>query len=72
MQRSHNPKVLAMADGRWLVVCPECDAVAYRLERPIGIRMPLQSRQTAERLRRNHGDMTLEAGPSYPWPAVET
>jgi hypothetical protein len=61
----HNPKVHAMADGRWLVVCPECDALANRLERPIGIRMPLESRLTAERLRKNHGEKMLDTGPSY-------
>lgn len=53
----HNPKVLAIADGRWVVVCPECNALSYQQERPIGIGMPLKSRLTAERLRKNHGTM---------------
>lgn len=53
----HNPKVLAIADGRWVVVCPECNALSYQQERPIGIGMPLESRLSAERLRKDHRTM---------------
>jgi len=69
---THNPKVLAMADGRWVVVCTECDALSHRQEPPIGIKMPLESRLTAERLRKNHASMAaLGGGPTYPWPTVK-
>ena len=33
--------------------------------------MPLESRLTAERLRKNHGSMALDEGPEYPSPTIE-
>jgi hypothetical protein len=49
---AHHPNISTTADGRWVVVCPQCEAHHQPL--PIGIGMPLESRLTAERLRENH------------------
>jgi hypothetical protein len=53
LRTPHNPKILLTADGRWVLTCPECEA-SRQPQLPIGIRMPLESRLTAERLRENH------------------
>jgi len=38
-------------------MCPECEASRQQL--PIGIRMPLESRLTAERLLQNHAGSSM-------------
>jgi hypothetical protein len=51
--QNHHPKIAQRADRRWVVECAQC-----RNDRastvPIGIGMPLQDRETAERIRDNH------------------
>ena len=49
----HNPRISATGDGRWVVVCPECES-SRQQQLPIGIGMRLESRVTAQRLRENH------------------
>lgn len=63
MRRPHHPKVSRRNDGHWVVHCPECQQEAHQSAVPIGIGLPLQSEETANRLQRNH------AGSSRP-PAV--
>ena len=53
LRTPHNPKISSTADGRWVLTCPECES-SRQHQLPIGIRMPLESRLTAERLRENH------------------
>ncbi len=57
LRTPHNPKISSTADGRWVVTCPECEA-SRQHQLPIGIRMPLESRLTAERLLANHSGRT--------------
>ena len=53
--QNHHPKVSQRPDRTWVVECPECRSdLASAL--PIGIGMPLQDRETAERLRDNHAN----------------
>lgn len=71
MQRGHHPKIVRRADGAWMVECPDCrnDATSSI---PLGIDMPLASKETAELLRDNHsgirrrvvrsGSSTIRAG----------
>jgi hypothetical protein len=48
----HGPRVMSYHTG-WIVVCPDCLA-RPAAEVPIGIGIPLESRETAERIRDNH------------------
>jgi hypothetical protein len=54
MHLKHNPRILPLSDGRWVVVCPQCEALSHLQDPPIGIAMPLASRASAEMLRKNH------------------
>jgi hypothetical protein len=53
MQGHHQPKVSRRPDGSWVVECPQCRAERTS-EIPIGIGMPLSTKETAELLRENH------------------
>jgi hypothetical protein len=61
--QNHHPKISQRPDRTWVVECREC-----RKDRtsalPIGIGMPLQDRETAERLRENHMARPLRAAAS--------
>jgi hypothetical protein len=61
--QNHHPKISQRPDRTWVVECREC-----RNDRtstlPIGIGMPLQDRETAERLRENHMARPLRAAAS--------
>jgi hypothetical protein len=50
---AHQPKVSRRPDGTWVVECSECRADLCS-DIPIGIGMPLLTKETAERLRENH------------------
>jgi hypothetical protein len=53
MHGPHHPKVARRPDGTWVVECAQC--VADRTsDIPIGIGMPLLTKETAELLRENH------------------
>ena len=51
--QSHHPKITPGPDHTWLVECIQCRNDPQS-ELPIGIGMPLQNLETAERLRDNH------------------
>jgi len=53
MQGHHQPKVARRPDGTWVVECAQCRADRTS-EIPIGIGMPLSTKETAELLRDNH------------------
>jgi hypothetical protein len=53
MQPAHQPKISRRSDGTWVVECAECRADVSS-DIPIGIGMPLVTRETAERLQENH------------------
>ena len=53
MQSQHQPKVACRPDGTWVVECAQCRADRTS-EVPIGIGMPLSTKETAELLRDNH------------------
>jgi hypothetical protein len=52
--QNHHPKIAQRADHTWVVECSQCRNDLYSTV-PIGIGMPLRDRETAERLRENHG-----------------
>jgi hypothetical protein len=51
--QTHYPKINQGPDRTWVVECTQCRNDTHS-ELPIGIGMPLQDRETAERLRENH------------------
>jgi hypothetical protein len=51
--QTHYPKISEGPDRTWVVDCAQCRNDT-QTELPIGIGMPLQDRETAERLRDNH------------------
>jgi hypothetical protein len=51
---SHHAEVIRQTDGRFVVRCVTCDA-GDRLSIPVGIGIPLESREVAEFVRHNHG-----------------
>ena len=53
MRNRHNPVVVRRNDGRWELHCPDCTA-ALGATVPIGIDLPLESKDVAELLRENH------------------
>jgi hypothetical protein len=59
----HFPKIAQCPDRAWVVECAQCrnDPTAAL---PIGIGMPLQDRDTAERLRENHASKPVWAAAS--------
>ena len=48
----HHPELVRRTDGRWEVVCPECDR--GRDPVPIGIRLPIADVDIAALIRDNH------------------
>jgi hypothetical protein len=52
MHKVHHPKIAQRSDGRWLVVCADCERDAESA--PIGINTPVESREVAEHLWKNH------------------
>ena len=60
MQDAHNPVVVQRADGRWELHCPDCEAVVGTTV-PIGIDLPVESKDVAELLRENHVGRLAEA-----------
>ena len=61
--QNHFPKIVQRPDRTWVVECPQCrnDPISTV---PIGIGMPLQDRDTAERLRENHAARPVRAAAS--------
>jgi len=53
MQGAHNPVVVQQADGQWILHCPDCEAIVGTTV-PIGIDLPVESKDVAELLRENH------------------
>jgi hypothetical protein len=49
----HVPTITEMSDGRWVVICPDCESDQDAVV-PIGIGTPVNSRHMAELLRANH------------------
>ena len=58
MQAAHRPVISQRPDQSWVVDCPQCRTHAES-DVPIGIGIPLQDRETAERLRDNHSGRTM-------------
>jgi len=54
MQVAHHPTISERADHSWVVECVQCRTDMHA-EVTIGIGMPLKDKETAERLRDNHG-----------------
>ena len=52
MQGSHNPFLSQIEDGRWIVACPQCQRGIESI--PVGIGLPIETREMAELLRENH------------------
>jgi hypothetical protein len=61
--QNHHPRIAERLDRTWVVECPECrNDISSAV--PIGIGMPLQDRETAERLRDNHAAWPVRAAAS--------
>jgi len=61
--QNHHPIISRGPDRSWVVECAQCrDDVTSAV--PIGIGMPLQDRETAERLRDNHAARPVRAAAS--------
>ncbi len=61
--QNHHPIITPGPDRTWLVECAQCrNDVTSAV--PIGIGMPLQDRETAERLRDNHAARPVRAAAS--------
>jgi hypothetical protein len=61
--QNHHPIVTQRPDRTWLVECAQCrNDITSAV--PIGIGMPLQDRETAERLRDNHAARSVRAAAS--------
>ena len=58
MQGTHHPSISQRPDGSWVVECLQCRTDMHS-DVPIGIGLPLQDKETAERLRDNHSGRTL-------------
>ena len=58
--RNHHPSVTQRTDRTWVVDCAECRNDPTSAV-PIGIGMPLQDQETAERLRDNHAGWPVRA-----------
>ncbi|MGO9853439.1 MAG: hypothetical protein ACLPYY_00120 [Acidimicrobiales bacterium] len=58
--QNHFPKIAQRPDRTWVVECPQCRNDPASTV-PIGIGMPLQDRETAERLRENHSARPVRA-----------
>jgi hypothetical protein len=61
MQQGHHPKIARRADGAWVVECAECRSDTTS-SIPLGIDMPLTSKETAQLLRDNHAGMRRRPG----------
>jgi hypothetical protein len=61
--QNHHPRIAQCHDLMWVVECPECRSDTTSTV-PIGIGMPLQDRETAERLRDNHAARPLRLAAS--------
>jgi hypothetical protein len=61
--QNHHPRIAEGPDRTWVVECPECRNDTSSAV-PIGIEMPLQDRETAERLRDNHAARPVRAAAS--------
>jgi hypothetical protein len=61
--QNHHPRIAQQADRTWVVECAECRNDLGSTV-PIGIGMPLQDRDTAERLRDNHAARPVRAAAS--------
>jgi hypothetical protein len=53
----HHPRVTQRADRMWIVRCPQCEGSQSEAV-PLGIAMPLQSRQVTELIFANHQKRT--------------
>ena len=53
----HHPRVTQRADHMWIVRCPQCEGSQSEAV-PLGIAMPLQSRQVTELIFANHQKRT--------------
>jgi len=61
--QNHDPIISQGPDRSWVVECAQCrNDVTSAV--PIGIGMPLQDRETAERLRDNHAARPVRAAAS--------
>ena len=58
--QNHFPKIAQRPDRTWVVECLQCRNDGASTV-PIGIGMPLQDRETAERLRENHSARPVRA-----------
>jgi hypothetical protein len=58
--QNHHPKITQRPDRTWVVECAQCQSDVVSTV-PIGIGMPLQDRETAERLRDNHAARPVRA-----------
>jgi hypothetical protein len=61
--QTHYPKITNGPDRTWVVECIQCRNDTQS-DLPIGIGMPLQDRETAERLRDNHALRTTRVAAS--------
>jgi hypothetical protein len=61
--QNHHPKVVQGPGRTWVVECVQCRHDPTSTV-PIGIGMPLQDRETAERLRDNHATRLVRAAAS--------
>ena len=53
LRKVHHPKIVQRSDRRWMVVCEDC-ARDRESATPVGINTPVESREMAELLWRNH------------------
>ena len=60
---AHNPTIAHGPDRTWVVECIQCRNDTQS-ELPIGIGMPLQDLETAQRLRDNHAFRTTRVAAS--------
>jgi hypothetical protein len=55
MRSVHQPSIHRRSDGQWEVNCPGClDAQRLGLDIPVGICLPIRTREVAQRLVDNH------------------
>lgn len=53
MRKVHHPKIVQRCDGCWMVVCDDC-ARDRQSSTPVGINIPVESREMAQLLWENH------------------
>jgi hypothetical protein len=53
MPEPHQPRITRRSDDRWSIRCPQCEENPFD-SIPIGIAMPLESRQMTELILANH------------------